>query len=183
MVRRTSIVAAVAVGLAAVASAATAGGSDVQKLAKALFEEGAVEELTRVVTSEERAALRVLGVGLPRRGVAWYRVSGPQGVRGHIVRWQERGKHGMVELLVAAGPELAVAGVLVVKHRERWGAGITRKGFLKQFIGKSREDAWRIGGDVDAITSATISTRAVAHGTRNVLHFLAVLGVGGGDDG
>lgn len=151
-------------------------------LAVSLFGKGAAaHEQTRRLTSMERGALKSLGVKVPLRGLAWYRVVGESGVVGHMARWQGRGRHGMIDVLVASDAEFSVAGLSVIKHRERRGAGITRKRFLKQFVGKERGDAWRIGTDIDGITSATVSTRAVAVAVRNALHFLATVAGGDGE--
>jgi electron transport complex protein RnfG len=165
-----------------VVAAATPAGKGVPvDFARVLFtDEARVEEVTRALTGGEREALTLKGVRPPRRGLMWFRVLDESRLVGHLVGWQVRGKHGTIDLLVGVHLDATVAGVRVVRHRERWGAGISRKQFLGQFSGKGLTAPWQIGEDVDGISSATISSRAVMEGARDVLRFLVVLGQGEG---
>ena len=86
--------------------------------------------------------------------------------------WKAVGRHGRIETLVLADPTLKVISVTVLKHREQHGKGIVRASFLDQFRGKIATDSWRVGKDVDGISGATVSSRAVASGTRNCLVYL-----------
>ena len=71
-----------------------------------------------------------------------------------------------------ADPTLKVISVTVLKHREQSGKGIVGASFLDQFRGKSATAPWRVGKDVDGVSGATVSSRAVASGTRNCLVYL-----------
>jgi len=86
--------------------------------------------------------------------------------------WKTMGRHGRIEMLVLTNPELAVVNVTILKHREQHGKGIVRSSFLDQFRDKTLRDRWKLGEDVDGITGATVSSRAVASGTRNCLVYL-----------
>ena len=92
MRRFISIIASAAL-FPVVVAAAAAGKGDALSLAEALYAPGVVvEEASRAVTREERAALKADGVRLPRQMPAWYRVSDAQGaVVGYVAGWTSRG--------------------------------------------------------------------------------------------
>jgi electron transport complex protein RnfG len=95
----------------------------------------------------------------------------PEGVKGEAVKVAPRGYGGPVEMLVGVNKEGKVTGLKILNHRETpgLGANITKPGFLKQFIGKSMKDPIEPKKDIDAITGATISSRAVCNGVRQAL--------------
>lgn len=59
----------------------------------------------------------------------------------------------------------SVVGVKVLNHEETPGLGdrITSEDFLNQFMGKPVDDPFVVGGDVDGITAATVSSTAVTN--------------------
>ncbi len=107
---------------------------------------------------------RYLAIRDPKRGLV--------GLGG---TWKRVGRHGQIEMLILADPDLSVVGVTILKHREQHGKGIVRPSFLDQFRGKTLADRWKLGHDVDGITSATVSSRAVVSGIRNCLTYLRKL--------
>lgn len=93
--------------------------------------------------------------------IIWSGVSAPDGYSGPI------------DLAVAFAPSGTVVGVEVLRHRETPGLGDAierRRGpWLQQFEGMSENSALRLraaGGEIDGITSATITARAVAGAVR-----------------
>jgi electron transport complex protein RnfG len=74
---------------------------------------------------------------------------------------------GTITCLVGLSPKGKVMGVEIVKHAETPGLGseIENCTWRKQFVGKGPGDMkWQVkkdGGDVDALSGATISSRAV----------------------
>lgn len=91
-----------------------------------------------------------------------------------------RGYGGKIGILVGLEVNRAVRGIRIISHQETPGLGakITSLDFLDQFAGLST-DALAIrrdGGAVDAITGATISSRAVAEGVvEGIVDMTAVL--------
>jgi len=83
-----------------------------------------------------------------------------------VVRSRE-GYGGRIEIMLGVDPQGTILGVEILSHLETPGLGskITKKSFRQQFIGRSLEDTkWAVrkdGGDIDQITGATISPRAV----------------------
>ena len=109
----------------------------------------------------------------PRWRWTYLTVTDPtRGVVAVAGKWKAVGHHGRIETLVLADPTLKVISVTVLKHREQHGKGIVRASFLDQFRGKKATDPWRVGKDVDGVSGATVSSRAVASGTRNCLAYL-----------
>ena len=86
---------------------------------------------------------------------------------------------GRITSLVAMDPGGRLIGVRVVHHYEPFGYfSIDRPGFAPQFAGKSILDPLEVGGDIDAVSRATITmeaaTRAIRQGARRLARdFLA----------
>ena len=68
-----------------------------------------------------------------------------------------------------------VAGVELLGHTETPGLGarIADESFISQFKGKMIDEAFLLGEDVDGITGATISSRAITDGIKNAANELA----------
>jgi electron transport complex protein RnfG len=94
-------------------------------------------------------------------------VSGFQPI-GYAFMTDGRGYGGKIGILVGVEVDRAVRGIRIISHQETPGLGakITSLDFLDQFAGLSPDALAlrRDGGTVDAITGATISSRAVAEG-------------------
>jgi Na+-translocating ferredoxin:NAD+ oxidoreductase subunit G len=97
-------------------------------------------------------------------------VAGGQ-VTGLAVKVAPRGYSGEIVMLVGVDPELRVKGMKILSQRETPGLGtnVEKPKFQKQFIGKGVKDAFAPKKDIDAITGATISSRAVCEGVKTVL--------------
>lgn len=74
-----------------------------------------------------------------------------------------QGYSGPMEILVAVDRDYKILNLKITHHTEtpEYAAKITGPGFLDQFKGKGPGAAFKIGTDVDAITSATISCNAI----------------------
>ncbi|MDP3059082.1 MAG: FMN-binding protein [bacterium] len=81
------------------------------------------------------------------------------------------GYGGAINLLVVVDTEGKVRKVRVTGHSETAGIGnkIEKLSFLNQFIGKSVKDQVIVGKDINAVSGATISSKAVAAGVRQAL--------------
>lgn len=75
------------------------------------------------------------------------------------------GYGGPINIFVGIGPDYSIRNIEILSHTETPGLGnkITEDPFIKQFEGLLVEDIAlsRDGGKIDAITGATISSRAV----------------------
>lgn len=76
----------------------------------------------------------------------------------------ERGYNGPIEMLVALDKDCGIKDLKILRHSEtpEYVAGMLEPKFLNQFKQKGPEDRFIVGEDVDNITRATISVKAVA---------------------
>lgn len=91
---------------------------------------------------------------------------------GYVLLTKPRGYGGLMTMVVGVDLEGRVTGVAVVAHNETPGLGgnvVSSRPFLRQYIGKSSADPVELGKDIDAISGATITSRAVTKGTKEAL--------------
>jgi len=104
---------------------------------------------------------------------------GPQAAQIGVAFWttdlvpREHGYHGPIHILVGLDMSGTLTGVVVDYDSEPYGYfSVQPPEFAAQFAGKKLTDAFRVGGDVDAVSRATISissaTRAIRDGARLV---------------
>ncbi|MDZ7780811.1 MAG: 4Fe-4S binding protein [Gemmatimonadota bacterium] len=84
---------------------------------------------------------------------------------------EQQGYSGPVRAIVGLGVDGRLTGARVTEYYESYrssmGDFLRRDGVQEQFAGKSVADPFEVNGDVDGVTRATISTRALARGIRN----------------
>ena len=85
----------------------------------------------------------------------------------------ERGYDGPIKILVGIDTAGIITGIIVVDHHEPYGYfSVDPPEFARQFSSKNIRDAFRVGGDIDAISTATLTvtsaTRAVRNGARRM---------------
>jgi Na+-translocating ferredoxin:NAD+ oxidoreductase subunit G len=92
-----------------------------------------------------------------------------------IETFTNRGFSGEIRLMVGIRPDGTIHGIEVLEHRETPGLGdkieTGKSGFHLQFEGENPAENFRVmirqdGGDVDAITATTISSRAYCDAVR-----------------
>ncbi len=89
---------------------------------------------------------------------------------GRIYQIQPSGYGGTITVRVGFNNDLSVKGVRILEHNETPGLGskITNPAFLEQFKGKSGNELYlkkyNKDGTLDAVTGATISSKAVSDG-------------------
>lgn len=85
----------------------------------------------------------------------------------------ERGYYGPIKILAGMDTKGILTGIIVVEHREPYGDfSIDPPTFAAQFKDKNIRDPFRVGGDIDAVSTATLTvtsaTRAVKNGARRL---------------
>jgi len=85
----------------------------------------------------------------------------------------ERAYDGPIRILVGMDNKGVLAGIIVVQHNEPYGDfSIEPPAFAAQFKGKDIRDPFKVGGDIDAVSRATITvtsaTRAIRNSARRV---------------
>ena len=89
----------------------------------------------------------------------------------------ERGYDGPIKILVGMDPKGILTGIVVVDHHEPYGDfSVDPPEFAAQFVGKNIRDPFRVGGDIAAVSRATITvssaSRAVRDSARRVARLL-----------
>jgi len=114
--------------------------------------------------------------------VAYTGNPGTQTVAGYVF-WTteleplERGYDGPIKMLVGLDTSAHLTGVLVTEHHEPYGYfSVELPAFAQQFRGKDIRDPFKVGGDVAAVSRASISinssSRAIRNGARRVARAL-----------
>lgn len=99
----------------------------------------------------------------PEEGGMFYLGYSGNNVAGAIMEGTAKGYKGDIRLLVAIDSSSKISGVEVVTHGETIGIGTRalEPGFLQQFSGRAHDEQLVAGKNVDMITGATVSSRAV----------------------
>lgn len=100
-------------------------------------------------------------------------VRGPSGLLGHLVETQVSGRSGPFSIAVLLDKQRIVRRAAVTSYPWPRGREVARRSFARQFEGKGPEDAIEVGSDIDAVSGATISCRAMAQGVREAVSLLA----------
>jgi electron transport complex protein RnfG len=106
-------------------------------------------------------------------------------VDGVVAMVETSGYGGKVGLLIGIDSRLGVSGIQVLSQSETPGLGtnITKPEFLSQFVGRGAGGALAVskeGGEIQAVTGATISSKAVVAGVNVVRELAIALDVAGG---
>lgn len=101
------------------------------------------------------------------------------GDAGYVLQVAPAGSFGGgLEIMVGVNSDMTVSGVEIVASSETSGLGANAKkpAFRDQFAGKSGEvKVTKDGGEIDALTGATITSRAVSAGVTSALAAAATL--------
>lgn len=109
---------------------------------------------------------------IPAEGAVVYEVLEGDAVKGYCVEIASAGFGGDIGLMVGYEADLSLRGVGIVSLNETPGLGarVKEEAHLAQYKGK--QGVLTLGKDVDAITGATISSRAVLDGVNRATEIL-----------
>ncbi len=96
-----------------------------------------------------------------------------KGERGYVVETTTQGYAGDVVLMVGVDNSGTVTGVVVRDMEETWGLGrnaLRDVPFLSQFLGSAGQ--LEIGDNVDVLTGATVTTKAIIKGVNAASDFV-----------
>ena len=80
----------------------------------------------------------------------------------------ERGYDGPIKMLVGLDTRGVITGVIVAEHHEPYGNfSIDLPRFPAQLTGKSVREPFKVGGDIDAVSRATITMTSASRAVRN----------------
>ena len=86
----------------------------------------------------------------------------------------EHGYHGPIHILVGMNMSGVLTGVVVDYDSEPYGYfSVEPKEFATQFTNKSIRDPFRVGGDVDAVSRASLSINSAARAIRDSSRMMA----------
>ena len=86
----------------------------------------------------------------------------------------EHGYHGPIHILVGMDMTGVLTGVVVTYNSEPYGYfSVEPPKFAMQFKGKNIRDPFRVGGDVDAVSRASISIASAARAIRDSARMVA----------
>ena len=80
----------------------------------------------------------------------------------------ERGYDGPIKILVGMDSKGVLTGIIVAEHHEPYGNfSIDLPRFPAQFRNKSIRDPFKVGGDIDAVSKATMTVSSATRAVRN----------------
>lgn len=97
---------------------------------------------------------------------------------GYVVEVTPSGFGGTIDMVVGVSSDGTVTGVSIISMSETSGLGANaaKDSFRSQYVGKTGTLAVnKDGGDIDALTGATITSRAVTNGVNTALRVAAEL--------
>lgn len=97
---------------------------------------------------------------------------------GRAVVIEEIGKHREITLIVGVDSSAKVAGVAVMTYREAYGGEVRSRRFLAQYRGRGADDSLQPSRDIQNITGATLSARAIGRGIKKAIAVLAEVPLG-----
>lgn len=112
-----------------------------------------------------------------QRGSVFYGYASDDGnetLVGYAGTGEATGYAGPIQVLVGVDTEGQIVGVQVLEHRETPGffRRLYEQTFFEQFLGRNYASNLSLGGDLDAVSGATISSEAVARAIREEVRAL-----------
>ena len=100
------------------------------------------------------------------------------GDAGYVVQVAPSGFGGVLDVMVGVNTDGTCSGVSIISHSETSGLGAnaTKEDFRSQFEGKSNVAVTKDGGDIAALTGATITSRGVGDGVNAAIAAAASVG-------
>jgi electron transport complex protein RnfG len=105
---------------------------------------------------------RELGEKLDKGEYIFYVAHSGQDIDGYGLFDRQIGQHEYIDFAIFFDPEGRVTRVEVVAYREPYGDAIRSQRFREQFIGKAADSGFKPGKDIDIVSGATLSARAMA---------------------
>lgn len=103
---------------------------------------------------------------------------------GYVVESTFSGAQGNITMAIGVGPDNKCTGISIISHSETSGLGANAAStaevgvnFRNQFIGEGSDIALtKAGGNIDALTGATITSRSVTEAVANAIAAVEKLG-------
>ena len=99
-------------------------------------------------------------------------------IDGYALVDDEKGLHQPITFATRLSPRGTVERLEIVAYREPRGDEVRDPRFRKQFEGKTAQDPFRMGHDVDAVSGATVSSASLTAGVRRAAILVEELALG-----
>lgn len=120
-------------------------------------------------TPAQRTAIRSrLGYDVAQAYTVFYGATGDR-IDGYALIDEELGQHLPITFGVLVDPEGRMLRLEILVYREPKGSEVREARFTQQFAGKTPDAPLRLGDDVVAVSGATISSKAMARGSKRAL--------------
>jgi len=119
-------------------------------------------------TEKQRLARR-LGYAPSKASYTFYVATSGGRIDGYAFIDEEKGEHLPITFAVKLSPQGKVMRQEIVVYRESRGDEVRDERFRAQFVGKSAADAIDTDSDIQAVSGATISSRAMAVGVKRAV--------------
>ncbi len=168
--RRRIVALAGAAAVVVIGIAATSGAASADIFYADYFVDGTTRRDIRLFFPEAHAAMAMDLPNSAVRGEQVYRGTEPVG---YLVYSQAQGYKSTIRLVTALDLNERIIGMRVLEHNESATLGglIRRPSFLNQFLRQSSANPDAVVNDLQAITGATVSSRAVALAVEQALLF------------
>lgn len=96
-------------------------------------------------------------------------------ILGYAAVGEATGYGGKLKVLVAVSPEGRAERIIITEHRETsyFLERVLKRGFLKQLTNKSYQEAFSLGKDVDGVSGATYTCRAISEAVKKATRKVA----------
>jgi FMN-binding domain len=88
---------------------------------------------------------------------------------GWFIADQVVGKHEFIPFALTIDAQGAVKAVEILEYRETYGDQVRNESWRAQFSGKTKDAPLKLGGDIESISGATLSSRHITDGVKRLL--------------
>jgi len=127
------------------------------------------KEVKQLTSAQKKEILSSYDWNVKKSSFTFYNVKKAGKLVGRYVFLSEKGKHGAIWIAVGINLNGSVKKVVVCSLKEIRGKPVKSRMFLKQFSKKTLKSKLTVGKDIQGITSATLSSIAVASATKKAL--------------
>lgn len=117
----------------------------------------------------------VISSSASQHGISIYAIKGGSGTEtmGYLASQQGvTGRSSSFKVTVIMDSDFIVTHAFASQYTGSRGKEICSRQFGRQFRGKTSDDPIRVGDDIDAVTGATSSSRAMADSVRKIVHLV-----------
>lgn len=141
-----------------------------------VFPNTTYEKITIEITQELREKIsKSMGKKFYDKQVQFYKIKKNDEVLAYSIVMNVVGKTKKITFMVSIDFEGRVQSVDILVFRESQGYEIKNKRWLNQFYGKNKKDKLRVKRDIDNISGATLSARAITKGVKKALFIFETL--------